>query len=122
MSLNVSAYYGLRRFVSIPSEHRFDGLDRQSTQAAAVAGPCRQTLPVAITITISITLAITVTLYVAQFAAVAKPAWRQQRHVLHRTTHSQIRGKCLNKIKSQSKHVDDYKIVAVSSDSIGLAT
>lgn len=72
-NLNVSAYYGLRRFVSIPSEHRFDGLDWQSTQTAAVAGPGRQILPVPFTITITITVA----LYVAQFAAVAKPAWRQ---------------------------------------------
>lgn len=64
---------GLRRLVSIPSEHRFDGLDRESTQAAAVTGPGRQTLP----LTIAFAITITVALHVAQFTAVAEPAWRQ---------------------------------------------
>ncbi|KAI4501197.1 hypothetical protein M0802_003570 [Mischocyttarus mexicanus] len=51
-----------------------------------MAGPDGQALP--ITLTLMITITVTIALHIAQFTAVAEPAWRQQRHVLHRTTHN----------------------------------
>lgn len=64
---------GLWGVVPIPSEHGFDGLDRESAQAAAVTSSARQSLPLAI----AFAIAITVAFHVAQFTAVAEPAWRQ---------------------------------------------